>query len=76
MTMTALACKKVGLNFAGVHDSCSTHACDVEEMNKILRDKFVELYEALILENLFESFQWSFPMLKFPPLRYLGDLDV
>lgn len=37
---------------AGVHDSFWTHACDVDEMNKILREKFVELYEAPILENV------------------------
>jgi len=37
---------------AGVHDSYWTHACDVEEMNRILREKFVELYETPILENV------------------------
>lgn len=75
MMMTALACSKAGLNFAGlvlrflnfaflcfyfhilnfisgVHDSYWTHACDVDTMNKILREKFVELYEAPILENV------------------------
>lgn len=86
MMMTAVACKRAGLNFAGsihfsffsllgplslqtevnssvqyfflqcsitgVHDSYWTHACDVDEMNRILREKFVELYEAPILENV------------------------
>ncbi|KAF8389877.1 hypothetical protein HHK36_024395 [Tetracentron sinense] len=52
MMMTAVACKKAGLNFAGVHDSYWTHACDVDEMNRILREKFVELYETPILENV------------------------
>lgn len=37
--------------FAGVHDSFWTHACDVEKMNLILREKFVELYNMPILEN-------------------------
>lgn len=37
---------------AGVHDSYWTHACDVDMMNKILREKFVELYEAPILEHV------------------------
>ncbi|PON76758.1 DNA-directed RNA polymerase, phage-type [Trema orientale] len=76
MMMTAVACKKAGLNFAGVHDSYWTHACDVDEMNRILREKFVELYEAPILENLLESFQKSFPTLKFPPLPDRGDFDL
>ncbi|KAB1999713.1 hypothetical protein ES319_D12G179800v1 [Gossypium barbadense] len=76
MMMTAVACKKAGLNFAGVHDSYWTHACDVDEMNRILREKFVELYEAPILENLLESFQKAFPSLNFPPLPERGDFDL
>ncbi|BFG26451.1 hypothetical protein CerSpe_127250 [Prunus speciosa] len=76
MMMTAIACKKAGLSFAGVHDSYWTHACDVDEMNKILREKFVELYETPILENLLESFQQSFPALTFPPLPERGDFDL
>ncbi|XP_050913765.1 DNA-directed RNA polymerase 2, chloroplastic/mitochondrial [Lathyrus oleraceus] len=76
MMMTAVACKKAGLNFAGVHDSYWTHACDVDEMNRILREKFVELYETPILENLLESFQESFPSLTFPPLPERGEFDL
>ncbi|EPS71577.1 hypothetical protein M569_03175, partial [Genlisea aurea] len=76
MMMTAVACKKTGLNFAGVHDSYWTHACDVDELNRILREKFVELYELPILENLLESFQVSFPTLSFPPLPPRGDFDL
>ena len=91
MMMTAVACRRAGLNFAGslhfsftslligsfisvnlcefssvqswpylflpclitgVHDSYWTHACDVDVMNRLLREKFVELYEAPILENV------------------------
>lgn len=76
MMMTAVACKRAGLNFAGVHDSYWTHACDVDKMNQILREKFVELYQAPILENLLESFQKTFPALKFPPLPERGDFDL
>ncbi|KAB1206594.1 DNA-directed RNA polymerase 1B, mitochondrial [Morella rubra] len=76
MMMTAVACKKAGLHFAGVHDSYWTHACDVDEMNRILREKFVELYEAPILEDLLESFHKSFPDLTFPPLPERGDFDL
>lgn len=76
MMMTAVACRKAGLNFAGVHDSFWTHACDVDEINRILREKFVELYEKPILENLLESFQQSFPTLSFPTLPERGDFDL
>ncbi|KAH0436080.1 hypothetical protein IEQ34_026487 [Dendrobium chrysotoxum] len=76
MMMTAVACRNAGLNFAGVHDSYWTHACDVDEMNTILREKFVELYEQPILETLLESFQESFPTLSFPLLPEHGDFDL
>lgn len=43
----------------GVHDSYWTHACNVDEMNRILREKFVELYEQPILENVSnQHFLW------------------
>eukprot|EP00252_Welwitschia_mirabilis_P023890 TRINITY_DN6880_c0_g2_i1.p1 TRINITY_DN6880_c0_g2~~TRINITY_DN6880_c0_g2_i1.p1 ORF type:complete len:988 (-),score=209.84 TRINITY_DN6880_c0_g2_i1:846-3809(-) len=73
MMMTALACNKAGLIFAGVHDSYWTHASDVDTMNRILREKFVELYKQPILEDLLESFQKSFPNMVFPPLPERGD---
>ncbi|WZZ22310.1 hypothetical protein YC2023_123697 [Brassica napus] len=104
MMMTAVACKRAGLCFAGsvlfhnlklfldfhlvfcqlthclltgvVHDSFWTHACDVDKLNKKLREKFVELYAQPILENLLESFEKSFPHLDFPPLPERGDLDL
>lgn len=60
----------------GVHDSYWTHACDVDELSRILREKFVELYETPILENLLESFERSFPTLSFPPLPERGDFDL
>jgi len=40
------------LGSAGVHDSYWTHACDVDTMNRILREKFVELYNTPILEDV------------------------
>ncbi|XP_078438342.1 DNA-directed RNA polymerase 3, chloroplastic-like [Wolffia australiana] len=76
MMMTAIACRNAGLEFAGVHDSFWTHACDVDQMNRILREQFVELYNTQILENLLESFQSSFPALTFPPLPDRGELDL
>ncbi|KAK0585678.1 hypothetical protein LWI29_032249 [Acer saccharum] len=54
MMMTAVACREAGLIFAGVHDSYWTHACDVDAMNRILREKFVELYERPVLEDFVE----------------------
>lgn len=38
MMLTARACQKEGISFAGVHDSYWTHAGTVDDMNRILRD--------------------------------------
>ncbi|KAJ4845811.1 DNA-directed RNA polymerase 3B, chloroplastic [Turnera subulata] len=76
MMMTALACRDAKLCFAGVHDSFWTHATDVDLMNGILREKFVELHSMPILENLLENFQTSYPALQFPDLPVRGSLDL
>lgn len=61
---------------AGVHDSYWTHAGDVEQMNVMLRENFVELYEQPILENLLKGFQEQFPGLEFPDIPKRGDFDL
>ncbi|KAJ1788783.1 DNA-directed RNA polymerase [Coemansia sp. RSA 2399] len=52
MVLSAIECKIAGLVFASVHDSYWTHACDIDRMNEILRDQFVQLHELEIMENL------------------------
>lgn len=76
MMLTAVACRDAGIHFAGVHDSFWTHARNVDEMNRILREQFVELYSMPILENLLESFQRWHPDLVFPPLPKRGNFDL
>jgi DNA-directed RNA polymerase len=44
MMLTALACNAAGIEFAGVHDSFWTHPGSVHVMNRLLREKFVELH--------------------------------
>ena len=81
MMMTAIACRRRGLVFAAVHDSFWTHPSDVDEMNVVLRDKFVELHSGDLLEQLITSFRRDFPevdwdadpALAMPPR---GDLDL
>lgn len=57
MLMTALECAKEEdpIEFASVHDSYWTHACDIERLRDILKKKFVELHSKPILENLREE---------------------
>lgn len=76
MMMTAIGCKEAGLAFAGVHDSFWTHAGDVDEMNRILRDKFVELHSQPLLEDLLYDLRKAYPDADFPELPPRGDLDL
>ena len=55
-----------GLAFAGVHDSFWTHAGNVDRMNELLRDAFVELHSRPLLEELKAEFEALFPQLAFP----------
>lgn len=52
LQMTCLRANQQGLNFAGVHDSFWTHACDVDTLNKIIREEFVRLHHSHIIPNL------------------------
>ncbi|PKA50864.1 DNA-directed RNA polymerase 3, chloroplastic [Apostasia shenzhenica] len=74
MMMTAISCRNSGLQFAAVHDSFWTHACDVDKMNEILREQFVELYNIPILENVSRSlFCYSITILHIPFSIYQYD---
>ena len=76
MLLTALAAKEDGLTFSAVHDSFWTHACDIPILSSVLREQFVNLYNAPILENLAESLEKRFPDIKFPPIPKRGDFDI
>lgn len=76
MMMTSLKMKKLGLNFAAVHDSYWTHPSDIPVMNECLREAFVELYSMPLLEDLRDSLEMRFPEIDFPPLPERGTLDI
>lgn len=48
---------RAGLAFAGVHDSFWTHAGTVDEMNRLLREAFVELHSRPLLQELAAEMQ-------------------
>ena len=76
LLMTASECFSKKITFAGVHDSFWTHASSVDEMNTILRQKFVALHEQPLLEDLLHEFQRDNPKLAFPPVPTLGSLEL
>lgn len=76
MMLTAMACREAGLSFAGVHDSFWTHAGSVEQMNMLLREKFIELHSQPLLESLLEELKEEHPDIDFPPLPPRGELNL
>ena len=55
MMKTALACQRRDIAFAGVHDSFWTHARDVDAMNEVIRDTFVELHSEPLMTSCTRS---------------------
>lgn len=76
MLLTALEMDRRGLTFSAVHDSFWTHPCDIDEMNEVLRDCFVELYKKPLLEELRGTWELQYPSLEFPELPERGNLDL
>lgn len=76
MMLTAIACHKAGLSFAGVHDSFWTHAGSVGDMNAILREKFLELHSQPLLQNLRNELLEESPELDIPHVPQLGGLAL
>jgi DNA-directed RNA polymerase len=67
----------VGLrHFAMVHDSYGVHACDVDLLNRVLREEFVRIYSEPVLENFLEQQRKAHPGIDLPDPPPAGDLDI
>lgn len=55
LSLTALGMKDRGLEGVFIHDSIGTHPCDVDALNKIVREKFVDMYRGNVMQDLKES---------------------
>lgn len=76
LMLTAVECYKEGIEFAAVHDSFWTHACNIDRMNKILRHQFLNLHSQPLLDELLEGFRCRFPKLKFQDVPQRGEFDL
>ena len=56
LTFTALSMKAAGRDFVGIHDSFGTHPCDVDDMQFIIRETFVWMYES---NDVLANFLWE-----------------
>ncbi|KAF1919513.1 hypothetical protein BDU57DRAFT_546159 [Ampelomyces quisqualis] len=70
MTLSALKCSELGIDFAAVHDSFWTHASDIPNLNIVLRDAFVRMHSEDIIGRLAEEFKT-----RYAGAMYLGDIS-
>lgn len=57
MLLSALQCDELGLAFAAVHDSFWTHAADIDVMNGVLREAFIQIHEEDVIGRLATEFK-------------------
>jgi DNA-directed RNA polymerase len=60
-----------------IHDSFGCHASNVDAMNAILREQFINIYSHNVVQNLYDQFTSQLPagtVLPTPPKR--GDLNI
>lgn len=74
-TICRLHSEKRG-HFAVIHDGYGVHACDVDLMNRILREEFLHIYQEPVLERFWEEQRRANPKLRLPDPPVLGDLDI
>jgi DNA-directed RNA polymerase len=65
MLLSAMKCAENGITFAAVHDSFWTHPGQVEHLNRILRDAFVNLHSVDIMEKLKDEFETRYKGYKY-----------
>ncbi|KAF8537956.1 hypothetical protein BDD12DRAFT_743411 [Trichophaea hybrida] len=65
MLLSARKCAEIGIAFAAVHDSFWTHPIDVDKLNRILREAFIELHSVNIMEKLKDEFETRYKGYKY-----------
>jgi len=63
-------------HFAMVHDSYGVHACDVDLLNRVLREEFVRIYSEPVLQNFLDQQRIANPGIVLPDPPQTGDLDI
>jgi DNA-directed RNA polymerase len=75
LQLTICRLKEAGIvDIMAVHDSYGCHACDCDEMARILRQEFVKMYEADPLQKFYEELKGKCPGIPPPPPK--GTLDI
>jgi DNA-directed RNA polymerase len=63
-------------HFAMVHDSYGVHACDVDLLNRVLREEFVRIYSEPVLQNFIDQQRKAHPGISLPDPPLTGNLDI
>lgn len=74
-TICRLHSEKCG-HFAAIHDAYGVHARDVDLMNRVLREEFVNIYKEPVLERFWEEQRRANSHVHFPDPPATGDLDI
>lgn len=76
LVLTTLRGAELGINdWAMIHDSFGTYACDTEVLHRALREAFVKLYSTNILESFRDEVQ-ARTGVDLPILPGYGELDI
>ncbi|GMI43369.1 hypothetical protein TrCOL_g9668, partial [Triparma columacea] len=77
MLMTAIEMEKRNLPFSAVHDSYWCHPRNVDTMNEVLREKFVDLYSKPLLHQLKKDLEDRYGRnCNFPEVPEFGELRL
>jgi len=77
MLLTSVEMEERGLPFSAVHDSYWCHPRNVDVMNEVLREKFVELYSKPLLQELKKDLEDRYGKdCNFPEIPETGELDL
>ena len=78
LMLTVNECARHGIeDFAMIHDSFGTHAATTPLLFEVLRDKFAEMYQADVLDDLYKSMPEAVQeKLEKPPKRGFLDLSL
>jgi len=64
-------------DFAMIHDSFGTHACDTGRLNAVLRQEFVDMYSVNLLDKFRQELLAQLPEgTDVPPVPAMGTLDM
>jgi DNA-directed RNA polymerase len=77
MMLTTNRLHALGLrHFAMVHDSYGVHACDVDLLNRVLREEFVGMYSEPVLQRFIDELRRGNPDVHLPDPPAPRTLDI